>query len=119
MPRVVKADVDKIIDTQIADLDTFIETANLIVNEHLQGEISSEPLLTKIELYLAAHFVALTDEGGGIVRSSMGDAADSFANVYEAGLRSTRFGQQALALDYTSTLATITTGKIRAEFRVV
>ena len=119
--RVTVSQVKEIITTSIEDAvitSNFIDTANLFVDEHLLGELS-EAMLAKIELYLAAHFVALTEEGGGVVRTSFGDSADSYANIYEAGFQSTRYGQQALALDTTGTLTRISKPTMKAEFRVV
>jgi len=117
--RVTDTQVKEIIQDITFDTSPFIDTANVIVNEHLVPQISSVDLLTRIELYLAAHFVALTAERGGLVRSTFMDAAESYANVYKTGFRSTRYGQQALALDYTSTLTAISSDKLTALFRVV
>lgn len=117
--RVTDADVKEIIEDISFDTSSFIDTANVIVNDQIASKISSEELLKRIELYLAAHFVALTAERGGIVRSTFMDASESYADVYKGGFRSTRYGQQALALDYTSTLQAITSGKLTALFRVV
>lgn len=118
MPRVHDSEVKELISVNF-DTSNFIDTANTIVDEHLQSKIGSASLLTKIELYLAAHFVALTEERGGLIRDSFGDSTESYANVFKEGFRSTRFGQQALALDYTATLTAIGSGRVRAEFRVV
>lgn len=118
--RVTDAEVKELFDDDVGfSTDSFIDTANVIVNEHLQGTITSTELLTKIELYLAAHFVALTFERGGLVRSSAMDAAETYADVFESGFRSTRYGQQALALDYTSSLSALSRDKLTARFRVV
>lgn len=117
--RVTDIQVKEIIEDVTFDTSNFIDTANVIVNEHLASKISSTELLTKIELYLAAHFVALTAERGALVRSTFMDAAESYANVFKGGFRSTRYGQQALALDYTSTLQAVTKDNLTALFRVV
>ncbi len=98
----------------------MIDTANVFVNTHLVPAAGhSELILEKIELYLASHFVALTVDQGGLTRSKLGDADESFANVYEAGLKSTRFGQQALALDTSGILNRVAATTLKAEFRVV
>lgn len=118
--RVSDAEVKALFSDNVGfDTTPFINTANVIVDEYLASTISSSDLLTKIELYLAAHFVALTFERGGLVRSAALDASETYANVFEGGFRSTRYGQQALALDYTSTLQSITSGKLTAKFRLV
>lgn len=120
--RVTASQVKELIPTELADEvvdDNFIDTANVMVDQHLIGKGLPDTLLTKIELYLAAHLVALSEEHGGMITDSVGDATTRFANVYGAGLNSTRFGQQALALDVSGTLVKVSSNKLRAEFRVV
>ena len=119
--RVTDADVKVVVETTIADTTAIIDTAHLVVEEQL---VPATPALTaamlvKIELYLAAHFVALTEERGGLLRSSTGESAETVADVYSEGFRSTRYGQQAIALDTTGTLTVLSNQKLSAEFRVV
>lgn len=120
----VSADaVKEVVPSKLDDdviLSNMIDTANVFVNEHLVPDAGhSDLILEKIELYLSAHFVALTEEQGGITRSKLGDADDSFANVYEAGFKSTRFGQQALAIDTSGILNRVASTTLKAEFRVI
>ena len=120
--RVTAKAVKEVVPTQIADsviLANFIDTANLFVDTHLASAGHTDAILDKIELYLAAHYVALTEEQGGLTRSKLGDADESFANIYGQGLKATRFGQQALAIDTTGILNSIATTQLKAEFRVV
>ncbi len=98
---------------------TFIDTASVFVGEVLVDSGLSEAMLTKIELYLAAHFAALLVENGGLVRSAVGDAAETYANIYDKGLRATRFGQQAIVLDTTGTLAVVTSQKLKAQLQLI
>ncbi len=115
--------VKSIIETSINDADVLgqmINTANLYVDEHLVPTAGhSDAMLTEIEKYLAAHFVALTEEKGGVTRSKMGDADESYANVFESGFNSTRYGQTAVVLDSSGILAKLSITNARAEFRVV
>jgi hypothetical protein len=120
--RVTAGAVKEIVPTEIADsvvLTNFIDTANLFIDTHLASAGHSDAILAKIELYLAAHYVALTEEQGGLTRAKMGDADESFANIYGQGLKATRFGQQALAIDTTGILNSVATTKLKAELRVV
>ncbi len=120
--RVVAAEVKEIITTDIKDEvveSNFIETANAIVTEQLGSSTLTDLMLKKIEQYLAAHFVALTEEGGGLIGDKVGESSSFYANIYKAGLKSTRFGQQALAFDTTGALEALSTNSLRAEFRVV
>ncbi len=122
MARVTATTVKEIISTQLSDAvvnENHIVTANIIVSENLENQGISDPMLEKIELYLAAHYVALTEEGGGLTRDKLGDADTSYANIYDQGLKSTRFGQAALALDTTGILVQISTTALKAAFRII
>ena len=114
--------VTELVETSIpADTITgnFIATANAIVNEQLVGKGISDDMLERIEMYLAAHLVTLSEERGGITRDRMGDSDTSYAQIYGSGLNSTRFGQIAVLMDTTGTLASIANVKPKAQFRVV
>jgi hypothetical protein len=121
--RVVAAQVKEIIETSKSDtlLDTqFIVTANLYINEHLLDVGHSEEMLGKIELYLAAHFVAVSDSRGALIVDAYGDAREEYSEgVYGQGLLMTSFGQQAISLDTSGVLAGLAEPKKRALFRVV
>jgi hypothetical protein len=121
--RVSASAVKEVIETSLTDgtIDSsMIDTANLYVDTHLVPDAGhSDEVLTKIELYLAAHFVALTEEKGGITRAKMGDADESYANVYASGFKSTRYGQTALNFDTSGILARLSITEPKAEFRVV
>ena len=120
--RVNAEEVKEVVSTQLSNdvIETnMIDTANAVVDAHLLSVGLTDKLLAKVELYLAAHFVALTEEGGGLTRSKLGDADESFANVYEAGFKSTRYGQMALSLDSTGLLAAASQTSLKAQFRVV
>jgi len=61
--RVTPAEVKAIVATTLADpiVQTWIDAANAIVNEQSACIGGDEPLLTQVELYLSAHFLALVD----------------------------------------------------------
>lgn len=102
--RVTNDEVKELIDTDRV-VDSFIITANLIVTEELTSAGHSDARMKQIELYLAAHFVALAEEHGGLQRSETGSGMELMANVYDKGYQMTRYGQQALALDTSGMLA--------------
>jgi len=125
MALVVDTQVQQLVP-QIKDLtllDTFIQTADILVNEELTGRGLSIPRLTQIELFLAAHFATITFERGGLQSQRIGFQGPE--DVYKAidkddkGFMSTRFGQQAVALDSTGRLAALSKGNLRARFKVV
>lgn len=121
--RVSAEQVTEIIDTNIADdviLASMIDTANLYVDTNLLDAGLTEPVLSKIELYLAAHFVAITEERGALSLSKLGDATDEWdTSNLGAGFNATRYGQTALTLDTSGTLANVGSAGFKAEFRVV
>ncbi len=121
--RVTADGVKQVVETSITDanvLASMIDTANLYIDTNLVPNSShSDEILAKIELYLAAHLVALTEEKGGITRAKMGDADESYANVYSDGFQSTRYGQMAITLDTSGVLAKLSITRAKAEFRVV
>ena len=121
--RVSASQVTEIITTTIEDdvlSSNMIDTANTFVDEHLLEAGYSDALLEKIELYLSAHFVAITEEAGAPSMSKVGDATEEWAtDWFGPGFASTRFGQTALTLDSSGILAEVGSGKLKAQFRVV
>jgi len=116
--RVDGNQVKGIIDTELtaAQVIPFIDSANALVDQHLSDQSLSESLLTQIELWLAAHFVAIRDPARS--QEKLGDAQDAFAlGTLGEGLKFTQWGQQALALDPTGILASA--GKRRARMDVL
>lgn len=115
------AQVKAIIDTK-RDTTPFITTAQLLVTEELAGSGLSSDRLDQIVLYLAAHFVCITEESGGLKRSKLGDGDDTFnsPNSKSQGLAFTRYGQQALLLDKSGSLAALSAnGGLKARFTVI
>jgi hypothetical protein len=100
--RVVEAEVKAIVevkdDTPVVN---YIQTANMLVEETLASSDYSDDRKKQIELYLSAHFVAISVERGGVVRSKDGEAEEYYGNPTSlgGGLKSTRYGQTALVLD--------------------
>jgi len=123
LPRVSVAQVTEIVQTSIEDeaiLTSMIDTAHVYIDANLLEVGHSEEILSKIELYLSAHFVAISEEKGGMVLDKLGDATQEWdASVMGEGLKATLYGQTALLLDTSGTLANISSVKLRAEFRVV
>lgn len=112
------AEVKAIIDTS-RDTTPFINTADLIVTEQLASSDLSAARLKLIELYLAAHFVAITEEKGALKSTKMGDSEDTFGVNVGFGLKLTRYGQQAISLDPSGVLSSLSSTSMKALFRVV
>lgn len=103
------------------DVEPFIESANLIVDENLVGKGLTDKRLKLIELYLSAHLVAVTEERGALVEKEFGDSREEYEIIVGEGFAMTRFGQQAISFDTSGTLADIgtTTSVKTAQFRVI
>ena len=111
MPLVTPLQVLGILDADPAvNLNPFIATADTVVNNILvpiYGNTTPQAIatLTQIELFLSAHFYSVMrprtneQQAQGII-----DRFDSKVNL---GLQVTRYGQQAMFLDYMGELARV------------
>ena len=113
MPRTTAAEVKLIMDTDRTDpqINAYIATANVFVDAILLDKGMTEIQLTTIEQWLAAHFLATSVERQAI-RQKAGPAEQAFSDIFEIGLRSTTYGQAALALDTSGTLMALDAKKM-------
>jgi hypothetical protein len=122
MPRATDSDVRAYVDVP-ADVVTtsYINVASVVSEAYLSGKGLSEPILTQIEIFLAAHFATLAVERGGLTREQQGQSSQSYQmlSTRQTGFASTRFGQQAIALDASGTLAAVGSTHLKAIFEVV
>jgi hypothetical protein len=114
--RVNPGDVRDIIDTELTDsqVNAHINTGHLVA-----GRITglAEATMKMIELWLSAHFVAISDPE--LKSESVGGEWSVSYNVKTPGegLEATRFGQQAIELDTSGTL--VESGTKEAVFQVM
>ena len=103
------------------NLTTFIAAADLIVSEDLASTSLTTDRKKLITLFLAAHFATLSLEKGGLTRYEVGESSESYkaGSDLDRGFSLTRYGQQAISLDNSGTLARNATPTQKAEFRVV
>lgn len=106
--RVTADDVGNIIDTDLAStlVNAFIMTANTIVDENLLNCGLSDALLVQIELWLAAHLVAIRDQREVRIDALQAEV-EYHVPKFGMGLQSTMYGQMALALDKSGRLAAL------------
>ena len=119
--RITYTEVLEIVDTAHATIteaavNAYINIAHATVEENLLNKGLSADILKYIELYLAAHFLSLFAP-----RITSEDIADEYTVKFEMaktgmGFQATAHGQQALALDTTGTLASLSLK--RAGFKV-
>lgn len=121
MSRVTVSDVKQIINTSLTDakIITHIQVATELVDEVLSSETSLTDQMKKwIEMYLSAHFIALSNEGnivgGAVLEQEAGDTRVRYSAA-SVQLASTNYGQAAINLDTTGKLARL--GKPTARFR--
>lgn len=102
--RVDDVEVEAIISVEsYVDTDAYIITANVMVDEYLTDAGHSASLLTEIEKWLAAHFIAVRQ--GTLRAEKFGDAKDDYAIDVGKGLDATPYGQQVKVLDSSGLLA--------------
>ena len=101
----VKAILD---DTELSDavIESFINSANVLVTNALGTSTLSASVLAEIEKWLAAHMIATTRERMAI-QEEAGGAKIKYTGEFGAGLSSTTYGQMVLTLDTTGKLASL------------
>jgi hypothetical protein len=104
---VTSTDVQAVLKTQLAaeDINVFIATAQLLVDEELASSGLSTLRLDEITKYLAAHFCTLKEPEGRLTSLADRDVKATFAGSFKEGLKSSLYGQTALALDTSGTLS--------------
>lgn len=122
--RVTNVQVQVLVCDDNTDCTSFIEVANLIVNENLVGKGLSSERLTVIELYLAAHFYVTSVERGGLTQRAIDGAKEIYTSfavkpAQTYGYAATRFGVQAVVLDTSGTLSKTAANPVKAEFKVL
>jgi hypothetical protein len=112
--RVTSAEVEEIIEidsTIITDLTPFITVANRIVEDNLTSSVLAiaDETLKEIERWLAAHAAAHMDQR--VASETAGPVSASYQHKLGLDLRNTMYGQMAIILDPTGTLAALADGK--------
>jgi len=108
--RVTVAEVKQIIDIDSAIVDAnitiFINAANIFTNlVNTTGGMTSTTQLKEIERWLSAHLVAIRDMR--VASEKAGPASQTFQYKVDLNFNVTVYGQQALLLDTTGTLASL------------
>lgn len=110
--RVTATEVKVIIQTSLDDsnVEEFINLANLIVTEDLASLGMSDGRLTEIEKWLSAHFVSMREKGAR-EKEKVGQSSSEYKGTLGQNLAFTRYGQQAMIIDSSGTLAKMSTVK--------
>jgi hypothetical protein len=98
------------VSSTVTSLAPFMDMAKLVVDEELVGTGMSDARLKIIEGLLSAHFLAATIDprsGGG----GAGGVSESLLISTGVRLDSTSYGQQAIVLDTSGVLKSMTEGR--------
>lgn len=120
MARGSEEQVKQIIDTTLTveQVHPFLEAANSLVTELYGSDtIYAEKHLQQIEIWLAAHFVALRDDR--ISKEKIGDANVEYEGKTGMGLNFTRYGQQVMVLDHQGKISAAMSGKRAATIEAI
>jgi hypothetical protein len=119
MARVTDVEVGLILDTDVTDFTPFISIANILVTTQLStpAKITNSTILKEIERWLSAHFFKCSLEQQEKVHEVGSTKATFMGAGNEVGLGATLYGQQAIAMDTSGTLANM--GKSIGNFRPI
>jgi len=94
----------------------FLVVANRIVTDNLTNKGIAADTLREIERWLAAHCIAMSDRETGIAKERIGDNTEvTYSGKTGMGLTATRYGQMAISIDPSKTLAVVGKNKIAFE----
>jgi len=101
------ADLIEIYDTELTDaqLSAFVNSAHYLIQANLLNKGLDENILTEIHKYLAAHFASLRDQR--VQQERVAEIGKTYQGKTDMYLESTSYGQMAVALDTSGTLANL------------
>lgn len=102
-PVITTADVKAIATLRATDVDVHINNAELFMDAVFPADVVPASLYRMIGIYVAAHFAFLRE--GQIQKEDIDVLSTTFNMKSDLGFNSTTFGQQAITLDPTGTLA--------------
>ena len=119
MARATETEVKQIIQTSLTleEVTPFLRTANVVVTDTLSSEGYGTDTMKQIELWLAAHFLAIRDPRRA--RRKIGGGDDTYQGKTGFGLNHTSYGQQVMLLDHHGVLAAIASSKRPAKVEVI
>ena len=105
--RITVDDLVEILETELteAQLSAFVNSAHYLIQANLLSSGLSSDVLTEIHKYLAAHFASLRDQR--IESERVADVSMKYQGKTDMGLNATFYGQTALMLDTSGSLANL------------
>lgn len=115
--RVTDAEVKQVLSTEI-DTTPFINAAHRIVEDNELGTKGvGSSTLKSIEQFLAAHLASSREKQ--VKSETTGRASVTYQGETGTRFDGTQYGQTAISLDWTGTLAALSNRKVRAQFMPV
>ena len=116
--RTTEAEILRLMNSSLDEdeVTPFLRTANGLVTDILASvAVLTDARRAEIEGWLGAHFASIRDP------SVKSEGIDTASFTYDVGtlgegLKATRYGQQAIMLDISGTLASLASGKRPARF---
>lgn len=109
-------DVVRVVDASVS-VTRELAAAQRLVEALLGTSGLADARIEDITVYVAAHLVAVGIPQARLTRMAIGPLTEAYQSETGPGLRSTAFGQQAIALDTTGTLAGA--GSRKSAFKVL
>ena len=105
--RITVDDLVEILETELteAQLSAFVNSAHYLIQANLLSSGLSSDVPTEIHKYLAAHFASLRDQR--IESERVADVSMKYQGKTDMGLNATLYGQTALMLDTSGSLANL------------
>jgi len=115
MANVTPDEVEEIIDVDSGlDVNPFILASSVLLDTILPSGQIGTAQRKEIERWLTAHFITIRQ--GQLEAQTIGDAKDTYAlGSLSGGIKSTTYGQQAVALDTSGSLAKAEMPKAKLE----
>ena len=120
MARINEARIQEIMDTALdeGNITTYLNVANNFVTQNLGSSGLDTATLADIEAFITAHFIAMTKERQALTEK-IGDVWITYQGEFGKFLQMTTYGQTALMLDTTGTLAKVSSGTKRATIKAI
>ena len=92
-------------DTDKDPIAPFVNSANLFAAKVIGGKYDDDDAFKDIVYWLSAHLISFANDRPAI-RNSADPVEIRYSDIFSSGLNSTPYGQTAIMLDTTGTLAT-------------
>jgi hypothetical protein len=118
MARTTPEDVGTVITLPVGvDVNAYIDSAAIIVNAVCLDSEYTGTTLEMIERWLAAHFIAVNYPRNARLAIGGGPQLQREPGKWDLGLNFTKYGQQAMRIDYKGNLAALEQEMLKGKAR--